>query len=63
MEAKHTPTPLWGVQGWWPVRYADVTRIPRRTLQRELQQAVAKRVLLASGATHWKRYRLDDEIV
>jgi Fic family protein len=36
--------------------------VPRRTLQRDLQQAVAKRVLLASGATHRKRYRLNDEI-
>jgi Fic family protein len=37
--------------------------VPRRTLQRDLQQAVAKGVLLASGATHRKRYRLNDEIV
>jgi Fic family protein len=36
--------------------------VPPRTLQRDLQQAVAKRVLLASGATHRKRYRLNDEI-
>jgi Fic family protein len=34
--------------------------VPRRTLQRDLQQAVAKRVLLARGATHQKRYRLRD---
>jgi cell filamentation protein, protein adenylyltransferase len=37
--------------------------VPRRTLQRDLQQAVSKGVLLASGATHRKRYRLNDEIV
>jgi Fic family protein len=37
--------------------------VPRRTLQRDLQQAVSKGVLLASGATHRKRYRLHDEIV
>ncbi len=37
--------------------------VPRRTLQRDLQQAVAKGVLLASGATHRKRYRLKDGIV
>jgi Fic family protein len=37
--------------------------VPRRTLQRDLQQAVGKGVLLASGATHQKRYRLHDEIV
>jgi Fic family protein len=36
--------------------------VPRRTLQRDLQQAVAKGVLLASGATHRKRYRLKDGI-
>ena len=36
--------------------------VPRRTLQRDLQQAVAKGVLLASGATHRKRYRLNGEI-
>ena len=35
--------------------------VPRRTLQRDLQQAVAKGVLLASGATHQKRYRLNEE--
>jgi len=35
--------------------------VPRRTLQRDLQQAVIKGVLLASGATHRKRYRLPDE--
>jgi len=33
--------------------------VPRRTLQRDLQQAAAKRVLLASGATHRKHYRLN----
>jgi len=37
--------------------------VPRRTLQRDLQQAVAKRVLFASSATHRKRYRLNDGIV
>jgi Fic family protein len=37
--------------------------VPRRTLQRDLQQAVGKGVLLASGATHQKRYRLNDKIV
>jgi hypothetical protein len=37
--------------------------VPRRTLQRDLQQAVARGVLLGSGATHRKRYRLNDEIV
>ena len=37
--------------------------VPRRTLQRDLQQAVAKGVLLASGATHGKRYRLNDGII
>jgi Fic family protein len=37
--------------------------VPRRTLQRDLQQAVAKGVLLTSGATHRKRYKLSDEIV
>jgi hypothetical protein len=37
--------------------------VPRRTLQRDLQQAVAKGVLLASGATHRKRYKLSDEII
>lgn len=36
--------------------------VPRRTLQRDLQQAVARGVLLASGATHRKRYRLSGEI-
>jgi Fic family protein len=35
--------------------------VPRRTLQRDLQRAVAKGVLLASGATHQKRYRLNEE--
>jgi Fic family protein len=35
--------------------------VPRRTLQRDLQQAVTKKVLLASGATHQKRYRLSEE--
>ena len=33
--------------------------VPRRTLQRDLQRAVAKRVLLATGATNRKRYRLN----
>lgn len=33
--------------------------VPRRTLQRDLQQAVAKRVLLATGATSMKRYWLN----
>ena len=37
--------------------------VPRRTLQRDLQQAVAKGVLLASGATHRKRYKLNEGIV
>ena len=37
--------------------------VPRRTLQRDLQQAVVKGVLLASGATHRKRYRLPDETI
>ena len=37
--------------------------VPRRTLQRDLQQAVIKGVLLASGATHRKRYRLPDETI
>jgi Fic family protein len=37
--------------------------VPRRTLQRDLQQAVGKGVLLASGATHRKRYRLNDRVV
>jgi hypothetical protein len=37
--------------------------VPRRTLQRDLQQAVSKGILLASGAMHRKRYRLNDEIV
>jgi len=32
---------------------------PRRTLQRDLQQAVAKRVLKGIGATHKKRYSLN----
>jgi Fic family protein len=31
---------------------------PRRTLQRDLQHLVAKRVVDAAGATHTKRYRL-----
>jgi hypothetical protein len=35
---------------------------PRRTLQRDLQQAMTKGVLLASGAAHRKRYRLNDDI-
>lgn len=34
---------------------------PRRTLQRDLQQLVAKRVIAATGATHSKRYRLKDK--
>jgi Fic family protein len=33
---------------------------PRRTLQRDLQQLVAKRVITAVGATHTKRYRLKE---
>src|SRR4030095_11162491 len=37
--------------------------VPRRMFQRDLQQAVSKGVLLASGATHRKRYRLNDEMV
>jgi Fic family protein len=36
-------------------------KVPRRTLQRDLQQAVAKGVLLATGATHQKRYRLSNK--
>lgn len=40
---------------------AIVPDVPRRTLQRDLQQAVAKGVLLATGATHQKRYRLNEE--
>ncbi len=35
--------------------------VPRRTLQRDLQQAVAKGVLLATGGTHQKRYRLSNK--
>jgi len=41
--------------------HAVSPEVPRRTLQRDLQQAVAKGVLLASGATHQKRYRLNQE--
>ncbi len=36
-------------------------QVPRRTLQRDLQQAVAKRVVVARGATNRKRYRLNDK--
>jgi Fic family protein len=36
---------------------------PRRTLQRDLQQAVAKRVLKAVGATHQRRYVLNTKIL
>ena len=31
---------------------ATFSNVPRRTLQRDLQQAVVKDVLLAAGATH-----------
>lgn len=41
--------------------HAISPEVPRRTLQRDLQQAVAKGVLLAFGATHQKRYRLNEE--
>jgi Fic family protein len=41
--------------------HAISPEVPRRTLQRDLQQAVTKGVLLASGATHQKRYRLNQE--
>jgi Fic family protein len=34
-------------------------KVPRRTLQRDLQQAVAKGVVLARGSTHKKRYSLN----
>ena len=36
---------------------------PRRTLQRDLQQAVAKRVLKAIGATHQRRYLLNTKLL
>lgn len=32
---------------------------PRRTLQRDLQQAVSNRVVVATGSTHQKRYSLN----
>jgi Fic family protein len=37
--------------------------IPRRTLQRDLQGAVAKRVLKAVGATHQRRYSLNPKLL
>jgi Fic family protein len=37
--------------------------VPRRTLQRDLQQAVVKRVVLAVGATHRQRYRLNKKVL
>jgi len=36
---------------------------PRRTLQRDLQQAVAKRVLKGIGATHQRRYLLNPKLI
>jgi len=36
---------------------------PRRTLQRDLQQAVGKRVLKGIGATHQRRYLLNTKLI
>jgi len=36
---------------------------PRRTLQRDLQQAVSKRVLKGIGATHQRRYPLNTKLL
>jgi Fic family protein len=42
---------------------ATFSNVPRRTLQRDLQQAVVKGVLLAVGATHQKRYMLSEKVL
>ena len=59
---------LWCLTSWNPevdlqAFQAIAPDVPRRILQQDLQQAVAKGVLLASGATHRKRYKLNDEII
>jgi hypothetical protein len=40
---------------------AALPRVPRRTLQRDLQVLVAKRIAAAEGAARSRRYRLQDK--